>query len=405
LEFNNLMLENDYINYMHLEISSLCNAACPCCPRFNSTSPKIAPGQFLGYISYEDFIKWFPKEVMVKVRYLNFCGNHGDPGTNPDLPKILNYLSQFRLRKFQMHTNGGMKSPKFWDEVGYELNNMKASNVTFTFSIDGLEDTNHIYRRNVKWDKLISNVKEVTKYKNIFVIWDYLVFKHNEHQLEEAEKLSKELGFAAIEFKAPVNLDDGENITPISVLDTEGKVKYWLEPTDLDKFKPSYLPDNPKVKLKEEQLWLDKINSDFGCTLDGDWKDYIEANETNIVPRCGHNDLYVDVDGTVHPCCFVGLGFSAVRSAYDKGGYVNYQFRQMFEAHEKYGRENFNLRTSSIDKILTGGLINKIYNDKWKSTVLEGKQVACAKYCGKKNSLDTIFELHREEKLNSRNEI
>lgn len=399
------MVGFDYINYMHLEISSLCNAACPCCPRFNSTSPMTAPGQFLGYISYENFIKWFPVEVLERVKFLNFCGNHGDPGTNPDLPKIIDYLKQFPFEKFEIHTNGGMKSPKFWDEIGFALNNMKAKNVNFTYSIDGLADTNHIYRRNVKWDKLIENVKQITKYNNIFVIWDYLVFKHNEHQLEEAEKLSKELNFAAIEFKAPVNLDDGKNITPVSVLDSEGEVKYWLEPTTLDKFKPTYLPDNVKTKYNEETLWSAKINPDFGCTLEEDWNEVKETNQTRIIPRCGHNDIYVDADGTVHPCCFVGLGFGAVRSAYEQGGYVSYSFRQMFEAHEKYGKENFNLNTSSIDHILTSGLLEKIFNDKWKKSVAEGKQVACSLYCGKKNSLDTIFELHREEKLNSRNEI
>ena len=31
--------------------------------------------------------------------------------------------------------------------------------------------------------------------------WDYIVFKHNEHQVEEARKLSKELGFFEFQIK------------------------------------------------------------------------------------------------------------------------------------------------------------------------------------------------------------
>ena len=391
------MLKNDYIHYMHLEISSLCNAACPCCPRFNSTSPNPVTAQFLGYISFDNFIKWFPPEIMSKVRYLNFCGNHGDPGTNPDLPEILEYLTQFEFNKFQMHTNGGMKNPQFWDKVGNHLNNMKAKNVTFIFSIDGLEDTNHIYRRNVKWDRLIANVKEVTKYKNIHVLWDYLVFQHNEHQLDEAKKLSEELGFSDIEFKAPVNLDDGDNITPISVLDKDGGIMYWLEPTELKEFKPTYLPETAKKIYNKNTLWKEIINGDFGCVIESDGNAVKDANNSTIIPRCGHNDIYVDADGTVHPCCFVGLSYGAVKKTYDQGGYVSYSFRQMFDAQKEFGFDKFNLNTTSLQELIDSQLIQKLFNNKWEKSVAEGKMVACAQYCGKKNSLDNIYKLQREK--------
>lgn len=397
------MKQVDYIHYMHLEISSLCNAACPCCPRFNTSSPNVVQGQFLGYISISDFKKWFPPDVLSKVKYLNFCGNHGDPGTNPDLPEIIEYISQFKLKKFQMHTNGGMKNPAFWDKVGYHLNNMQAEFTTFTFSVDGLEDTNHIYRRNVKWDKLISNIKEITKYKNIFVIWDYLVFKHNEHQLKEAEELSKKLGFSAIEFKAPVNLDDGDNITPISVLDKEGVVKYWLEPTELDEFRPSYLPDNAEKIYKENILWPDRttVEPDFGCMVETSQR-IKDANNSKVIPRCNHNDLYVEADGTVHPCCFVGLAYGSVKSIYDKGGHVDYMYRQMFEEQEKIGYNKFNLNHNTIENILSDKLLHSMYNAKWDRNVEDGKILACVNYCGKKNALDTIFKAQRESEYGGR---
>ena len=62
------------------------------------------------------------------------------------------------------------------------------------FSIDGLEDTNHVYRKNVNWEKLMANV-------NAFIAaggsahWDMLVYKHNQHQVDACEQLARKMGF------------------------------------------------------------------------------------------------------------------------------------------------------------------------------------------------------------------
>ena len=71
---------------------------------------------------------------------------------------------------------------------------MAGKNVEVIFSIDGLEDTNHIYRRNVIWNKLIDNC---TSYINAGgkAHWDMLVYKHNQHQVDDCMELAKTLGF------------------------------------------------------------------------------------------------------------------------------------------------------------------------------------------------------------------
>jgi hypothetical protein len=62
------------------------------------------------------------------------------------------------------------------------------------FSIDGLEDTNQIYRRNVNWAKLISNATAFIAAGGS-AHWDMLVFKHNQHQVEACEQLARDMGF------------------------------------------------------------------------------------------------------------------------------------------------------------------------------------------------------------------
>ena len=86
-----------------------------------------------------------------------------------------------------MHTNGGVRNEHFWMDLA-ELD------VKVIFSIDGLADTNHLYRRNVKWDKLMSNVETFIS-NGGRANWEYLVFKHNQHQTSQAEALSKRMGF------------------------------------------------------------------------------------------------------------------------------------------------------------------------------------------------------------------
>ena len=96
-----------------------------------------------------------------------------------------------------------MKTTKFWHDLGMSMN----SNSYVIFSVDGLEDTNHIYRRNVKWDKVINNMTAYSK-TGARGIWEFLKFKHNEHQKTEAGHLADGLGFE-IRFKNPNGFEGG----------------------------------------------------------------------------------------------------------------------------------------------------------------------------------------------------
>ena len=58
---------------------------------------------------------------------------------HPKILDIINLVSSYGITQ-RFDTNGGMRTPKFWSEVG------KIPGVKVNFAIDGLEDTNHIYR-------------------------------------------------------------------------------------------------------------------------------------------------------------------------------------------------------------------------------------------------------------------
>jgi hypothetical protein len=90
-----------------------------------------------------------------------------------------------------MNTNGAIQNPKWWSTLGSTLNNNRDYVV---FSIDGLEDTNHVYRIGVCWTKLMANVEAFISAGGR-AQWDMLVYQHNQHQVDQAQELAKKLGF------------------------------------------------------------------------------------------------------------------------------------------------------------------------------------------------------------------
>jgi len=247
------------LNKMHIELSSLCNSVCPNCPRFYKNSPHTIPELKPQSISIENFEKWFPPEILKQIQYMNFCGNHGDPVTCKDLLPILEYCFKTLPPEggLQMHTNGGMKSVKVWDRIG-ELFSQRP-NWKMIFSIDGLEDTNHIYRRNVSWKKLMSNVKAYTAHGGNSD-WEFLIFGHNENQMEEAKALAKEIGIKRFSPKIAHGLDNGTDHATMPAINKDGKLDYHIYPPLQKKNKAKYIESNNPDKLAIINKEFDKIN-------------------------------------------------------------------------------------------------------------------------------------------------
>ena len=86
---------------------------------------------------------------------------HGDPCVAKDFLEI--YAHILKITWIIINT----RKHKWWYEntrlvakkVGKLFNDNKGKRWHITFSIDGLQNTTHLYRRNVVWGKLIANVK------------------------------------------------------------------------------------------------------------------------------------------------------------------------------------------------------------------------------------------------------
>lgn len=383
------------IEYLHLEISSLCNAACPSCPRYFNNSRIPNPWVKQSYMSYENYRKFFPPEILNITEVLNFCGNFGDPVTNPDLLKIVQYTAENLKGYLEIHTNGGMHLPSTWEKIGKVFKEKRDSRWVVVFSIDGLSDTNHIYRRNVKWNKLQENFLSFNKAGGKS-IWEYLVFRHNEHQLDEATKLAKEYGFEQIRFKNALNLDNGEHFITIPAMNVDGNVDYHIYPPEQEKYRTS-VPSSTRV-----------VESDFSFNPNSSFKKdlrYVGGEEEiptlesiEIVPRC-KDHFYVDANGNVFPCCHTGIILGKIEEKNGKFNYRTYKDKQLHEAYLDYGIENLNLYTAELSSIVKNRILDSIYSSKWNKTIREGKQIRCIDTCGKKNSLTCVYNEERNKEL------
>jgi len=176
------------VKIIHFEPTSRCNAACPMCARNIDGEGCIVS---LADLSLVDFKKQITKHIEL-LEKIFFCGTVGDPCADKNLLDKIAYVK--KLNKditIGINTNGSIRNPTWWTDCAKLLTGTYDYVV---FSIDGLEDTNHIYRVGVKFEKVMQNAKAYID-AGASAHWDMLVFEHNKHQVEQCKQLADKMGF------------------------------------------------------------------------------------------------------------------------------------------------------------------------------------------------------------------
>lgn len=174
---------------LHIEPTDACNLACPLCAReldfeFNKKSAHHLSVEQIQHQYNDDFISNLDKMFM--------CGNYGDPAAGKHTLEIYNYFRSINPTiTLGMNSSGSLRNTEWWIDLASILTQTRDYVV---FSIDGLEDANHIYRVNSNWDKIITNATAFIQAGGS-AHWDMLVYKHNEHQVDACQELARELGF------------------------------------------------------------------------------------------------------------------------------------------------------------------------------------------------------------------
>lgn len=177
------------IKVLHLESTDVCQLACPLCARETDTNFNKRAQHHLRIDQIQNH---FSDRVIKGLDKVFMCGNYGDPAAGKYTLDIYRWFRSLNPNiTLGMNTNGALQTTFYWHEIGKLFNQPKDYVV---FSIDGLEDTNPVYRVNSNWSKLMSNIEAYISAGGS-AHWDMLVYKHNQHQVDACEKMARDMGF------------------------------------------------------------------------------------------------------------------------------------------------------------------------------------------------------------------
>lgn len=186
-----------YPLWLTIDPSNICNLRCVFCPtgqQRGTRSQTIMP------------LNKFKKIIDILGPYLfhiDFC-NWGEPLLNKDLPEMVAYAKRFGPST-KIDTNLNI------DLSRDEARRLISSGIdSLTMSVDGASQrTYETYRRDGDFDKVMRNMRLLTEVRRELrsrtprLHWQFLVFKHNEHERSLAERMSREIEVDSIGFTAP----------------------------------------------------------------------------------------------------------------------------------------------------------------------------------------------------------
>lgn len=332
---------------LQFELSSMCNALCLGCVRtdsntFNNKKFQIPDKQ---YITFEVFKKILLSPEFSSIDELEFCGTIDDPLMHPELLEFLDFASTVGSYNIMLHTNASLRNVAYWKQLAQVLK--KHRQHTVKFSVDGLEDTNHLYRQNTTWSKIMENAQAFIQ-EDGRASWQYLIFPWNEHQIMQAKELSVKMGFWQF-----VSRHDRSTITKMGMNSVQER-KLSTGTVNI----PVTTIQTINNKLKNI------VNNDISCN-----------NQEKKM-------YFISFDSKLWPCCFIQNGF-----------YSSDQNRiKLLEQRviDCYGGDSWNdISTNSIGDILKHSFYSNDLTASWKSTEhgfgKEDRIYRCTEVCSVKN--------------------
>lgn len=298
-------LELKDIKELHVEITNNCNAACPMCAR-NVFGQGLRPGRGLSDWTIEEIHKVFDKKALPSLRYVYFCGTHGDPLAAKNVFEAIKAAKDLGAG-MEMFTNSSLKTESWWRKLCDILDERDR----ITFSVDGIE-TNHLYRQKTNIDKILKHMKICCESK-VKVRWDFLAFKHNEHEFEKCQALAKEMGVDNFRLRRTARFDVFK--TKFPVLNDNKEITHFLEPPEQEHLRHPSLKEMGEIANK---IYSD---SDFEVDLNNETiKQFFPPERTTYkyvdkpLPAddfkisCIYQEakkLYVNSRLEVHSCCYI----------------------------------------------------------------------------------------------------
>ena len=319
----------DKIKKIELEITSDCNAACPGCARtLNKDILQVTS------FTLEDLKRIFPTTTHIADKEFKFCGVLGDPAIHPQFADMIEYLLQHGGRT-SISTNGAVGSVDMWRRIG-NLAQQYHKMFFIQWCIDGHRETNHIYRVNTKWNVLERNINAFCETVGEYTAraqWVFIVFDHNEHELDIAKQHAERLGF---KFATRTGMRNSYNNWVAELGKKNNKQKKVITTTG-----------DKEHKRKDEVYKLDKLiaNNEVDNSI-------INTISCKYVHE---GEIFIGSNLSMWPCCFL----------YDS------KFKNRENIVEKLSEYNDgwnSLKEHSIKEIMQHPWYDKVLEESWNPT-------------------------------------
>lgn len=238
------------------EPTTSCNLRCPECP--SGLRAFTRPTGMLKKDFFRETIDQLANELTYLVFYFQ-----GEPYLNPDFLEMVQYASGKNIYTATSTNAHYLNDANARRTVESGLDRL-------IISIDGTtQETYQQYRVGGKLSKVIDGAENIVRWKKQlksktpFIIFQFLVVRHNEHQIEDIHRIAKEIGVDQVRLKTAQVYD------------------YENDPNKL-------IPVNNKY-------------SRYRKNKDG--KMQFRGNNQNHCWRLWH-DPVITWDGAVVPCCF-----------------------------------------------------------------------------------------------------
>lgn len=179
---------NHFPPALMIEPTNICNLKCPMCPSGNGSLSRNR-----GMMSLELFTQIID-QVYCKIGIL-MLWNQGESFLNPQFYNMLSYAQSKHLFTV-ISTNASLE---------LDVSRLAKLGIgKLIVSMDGIsEETYDRYRINGNYQKVLSNLKALAAEPSLkdSLVWQFIMMRHNEHEIPKVKALAAELGVKRVEFK------------------------------------------------------------------------------------------------------------------------------------------------------------------------------------------------------------